>query len=451
MQPPINHTNDVRYWLFSPEDPLLKGQRVIRGRLPRAIGCPQSRATDGIKGLHMRLDLVCEDDPCYNPSITRIPPSHELSQFAKYVGFHGIGGFTIAQLERPGDPKGGVDFRGGTLHFGKRSPRTLWNTRCEIMLLDENLNVVAQVCWSSDGSVYGSALSYLNSRFVLPHNQALVGDPKEHREDCRALFYRGELYVENVVGYWERPDKFVPTNRVDKLDLRVLSTGSMRYMRVQAAWPARNDSAAIDTGRVVSAGPEAREGVLGGKNHVLYPGAEALYVVNRFYPLEIWAMRGNDRAELMPIEPQPEFLGMEEWHLNAGTMLMLHETDEWLGLVHTHRSERGNASCGNAHYTHAFFTVSAKPPHRVTALSDEFCISSLTRPGSCDVVQFLASPERDLDTIIVPYGRGDIESAILTLPLEEVRAMLQPIRPGKNLYRRLVSVKKDVLAFPSTR
>ena len=64
---------------------------------------------------------------------------------------------------------------------------------------------------------------------------------------------------------------------------------------------------------------------------------------------------------------------------------------------------------------------------QVRRVSQEFCLSSLTRPNDCDRIQFVMNLERVGDILILPYGRQDLEPMVLTTAMTEVLAMLRPL------------------------
>ena len=103
-------------------------------------------------------------------------------------------------------------------------------------------------------------------------------------------------------------------------------------------------------------------------------------------------------------------------------------------------------------YTHFFYTLSPRPPHRVLAYSAEFCIASVQDPADCESIQFVTglslassqqhavagvslSPIRseaerlaaNKTRLLLSYGVNDCESKLADISLTRVWQMLRPL------------------------
>jgi hypothetical protein len=156
MAEPIRYSNEARYFHLNSTNPYLVDKAFIHGAFPRILvasrGPEASNESETAAGLHMRLDLICDDGPRFNPAIAAIPPSSRLASFAKFVGMVRAGGGREpvvygGQASLPGDPEGGVDYHGGLLSYGPPVRRLKGEVYeyCELLLLDKDLNVLAQV------------------------------------------------------------------------------------------------------------------------------------------------------------------------------------------------------------------------------------------------------------------------------------------------------------------
>lgn len=292
---------------------------------------------------------------------------------------------------------------------------------------------------------------------------------------------------------------WVPKSRLDRVELSVRTTKSLSHYTVKAEYAPKEEGTGVEMFDVLPHGEEVREEPLAGKNQMFFYGEDGrLNVLNRFHPLQVWALRDNSTADRQEVEHQPELDGMERcvvmrcvsaclWRvcmpatcpasecpwgsarfmsrrrqrtpsrlrtcaaadsglshvpflrvpvrmrvrrfkLNGGNTIHLPETNELLGVIHLHHANAfAKASFGNSYYTHAFFTMSDKPPYRVLRVSNEWCIGSATRPAACDSIQFVMNMESDGEMLILPYGRNDVEAMVLTMPLEQAKEMLLPI------------------------
>jgi hypothetical protein len=116
-----------------------------------------------------------------------------------------------------------------------------------------------------------------------------------------------------------------------------------------------------------------------------------------------------------------------------GVLLRLAGSGTLLGVGHLHRGFRASLfgktlpqrlAWGAHHYTHFFFEIAARPPHRLLAVGPEFCVSEHgTSPAACEVVQYvtgLAWTGVD-DELAIAYGVRDCEPRIAKLSLRSVR------------------------------
>jgi len=127
-------------------------------------------------------------------------------------------------------------------------------------------------------------------------------------------------------------------------------------------------------------------------------------------------------------------------HGTNGFLVPLPTTGELLGILHFHRPEgRGesvHARHGH-HYTHAFYTVSDRPPWRLRRVSNEFVFRSRSsRRRDADVIQFASGldliPPSAVDDggggnggrLLVSFGINDCEGAALFLDVDAVDEIL---------------------------
>jgi hypothetical protein len=108
--------------------------------------------------------------------------------------------------------------------------------------------------------------------------------------------------------------------------------------------------------------------------------------------------------------------------------------DELLGMAHFHRppDRKANeyARFGH-HYTHAFFTITAQPPHRLKRLSSEFVLSSRYHSDDAEIIQFISGLElRDDNEVILAWGINDCEGAAGTVSKSTVDKLLRQVSPG---------------------
>ena len=166
--------------------------------------------------------------------------------------------------------------------------------------------------------------------------------------------------------------------------------------------------------------------------------------------------------------------------------------DEFLGVGHVargagplyHTPTAYPSIYESTHYSHFFFTISAKPPYQLLRVSDEFCFRAYQLPHydppwntyaaysgaakdvsktnssiyaygdgnhsqpipnakgaddylhDCESVQFASSIVRApsgegtaSDTLVIGYGAQDTHPLVVTLPMREAIAMLVPLPP----------------------
>lgn len=102
----------------------------------------------------------------------------------------------------------------------------------------------------------------------------------------------------------------------------------------------------------------------------------------------------------------------------------------FLGIGHLHRGKvRGSRTFRfGTQYTHFWYALSTRPPHRMLASSAEFCIQAAQDPTDCESVQFVSGITRhgDSESIILSYGINDCEAQFADIALERVWEMLIP-------------------------
>jgi hypothetical protein len=121
-----------------------------------------------------------------------------------------------------------------------------------------------------------------------------------------------------------------------------------------------------------------------------------------------------------------------------------HIIAEYLGVAHFHRrrsSKRDVYARFGHHYTHAFYTISARNitghiSFHLTALSPEFVLPSIHQPDDADIIQFISGLEYDTKTneVILSYGINDCEGAIKIISLSTVQQLLRPVPVGAQVF-----------------
>jgi len=124
-------------------------------------------------------------------------------------------------------------------------------------------------------------------------------------------------------------------------------------------------------------------------------------------------------------------------HGTNGFMVHLPSDGEYLGIGHFHRPNDRNkneyARFGH-HYTHAFFTISDKPPFRLKRLSPELVLPSHVHPEDAEVIQFWSGLELSSSkTLALVYGINDCEGAAIDLDLAVVENLLRDVPEGKEV------------------
>ena len=120
--------------------------------------------------------------------------------------------------------------------------------------------------------------------------------------------------------------------------------------------------------------------------------------------------------------------------------------NELLGMGHFHRPPgRGKndyARFGH-HYTHAFFTITAKAPHRLKRLSGEFVLPSKSNKygDDADIIQFASGLEVDGDDVILAYGINDCEGAAVHVDKVVVNELLRSVPEGKEVIDLMTFLK----------
>lgn len=110
--------------------------------------------------------------------------------------------------------------------------------------------------------------------------------------------------------------------------------------------------------------------------------------------------------------------------------------NELLGMAHFHRpadrKENPYARFGH-HYTHAFFTISASPPFRLTRLSAELLLPSKHHSDDGEIIQFISGLEVHSDKVVLAWGINDCEGAAGTIDVTAVEGLLRDVAEGKEV------------------
>jgi hypothetical protein len=140
-------------------------------------------------------------------------------------------------------------------------------------------------------------------------------------------------------------------------------------------------------------------------------------------------------------------------HGTNGFMVYLPESNEYLGIAHFHRpvvnqNHKNPYARYGHHYTHAFYTVTATLPYRLSALSPEFVFPQAAAVGGsgasvrkktntkddAEIIQFASGLERlvsdDHDSIVIAYGINDCEAVVVKTSMGQVRKLLRPVPFG---------------------
>ena len=134
-----------------------------------------------------------------------------------------------------------------------------------------------------------------------------------------------------------------------------------------------------------------------------------------------------------------------DFHGTNGFMVYLPKDQEYLGIGHFHRPP-GRAANDYArfghHYTHAFYTISDKPPFHLKRLSPELLLPSKEFKDDAEIIQFWSGLERvDDDTLALAYGINDCEGAATFLELSTVEALLREVPQGKEVVDLMMPLK----------
>jgi len=133
------------------------------------------------------------------------------------------------------------------------------------------------------------------------------------------------------------------------------------------------------------------------------------------------------------------------FHGTNGFMVHLPKTGEYLGIGHFHRPPgrgRNDFARFGHHYTHAFFTITDKPPFRLTRLSPELVLPSHAYPEDAEMIQFWSGLELDGRTLALAYGINDCEGAASHLDLAVVEGLLRDVPEGKEVVDFMTPRKK---------
>ena len=134
------------------------------------------------------------------------------------------------------------------------------------------------------------------------------------------------------------------------------------------------------------------------------------------------------------------------FHGTNAFMVPFGDHGELLGMGHFHRPPgRGKneyARFGH-HYTHAFFTITAKAPHRLKRLSGEFVLPSKSNKygDDADIIQFASGLEVDGDDVILAYGINDCEGAAVHVNKVVVNGLLRSVPEGKEVIDLMTKIK----------
>jgi len=162
---------------------------------------------------------------------------------------------------------------------------------------------------------------------------------------------------------------------------------------------------------------------------------------------------GNNAQPAQPRRLQEETKKKSHFHGTNAFMVYLPKSDEFLGIGHFHRPPGRDAFNPYArfghHYTHTFFTISSKPPFRLTRLSQEFVLpskSNILQDEDAEIIQFLSGLEvitnNNKDYAVIAYGINDCEGAAVYLEMDRVNQLLQPVEVGKEVVDLMQPLEK---------
>ena len=81
------------------------------------------------------------------------------------------------------------------------------------------------------------------------------------------------------------------------------------------------------------------------------------------------------------------------------------------------------------HYTHAFFTITDKPPYVIRRVSNEFMFPSI-KANNPHIIQFASGLSIVDNHVLIAYGINDCEPALIQLRIAEVDTLLLHVKPG---------------------
>ena len=125
-------------------------------------------------------------------------------------------------------------------------------------------------------------------------------------------------------------------------------------------------------------------------------------------------------------------------------MVHLPKTGEYLGIGHFHRPpgrDKNDYARFGHHYTHAFFTITEKPPFRLKRLSAELVIPSHAYPEDAEIIQFWSGLELDGTKLALAYGINDCEGAAINIDLSVVEGLLREVPRGKEVVDLMMQLK----------
>ena len=334
-----------------------------------------------------------------------LPKEHEILAFMEHKGAHYLGSLTFKNIM--------------ACEFPFPDPRTEPEAmRTLLVLLDEHMQTITQTTMQLE---LDSDLGW--------RNRTKIGDSFERQtlifDDARLFVHGKEVWV-SFKNYQSGP-----------LITQVQVFSPLKFETNQQSWSAiipASESRYVCCGR--NMGVLEEPGTV--DDHVLFP----LKHMDTIDPVNISShlMRNNDLPEkkkFLPYPPDPIKYG-KYLHGTTGMLLHLPDRGEYVGILHQHRPHKKGEKDGvdyapfGHHYSHTFFTVTDKAPHKLTRMSKEFLFPAQTREFKNDAenIQFASGldiVERDgKEYVLISYGIGDCEGAVVEVEWSIVEEMLLP-------------------------
>ncbi|CAB9501615.1 expressed unknown protein [Seminavis robusta] len=344
------------------------------------------------------------------------------------------------------------------------------NKRSLILLLDERMTTIAQATLrvlvdDRDWGRKGFRIHKLNNRKQQdPTREEII----TILDDPRLFVYQGHVYISFISHDWAWEDQYISPIHFDFFLGSTFYFGTtIRASEIVTLGKGRNQALLYDSPDVsYTSTPEQQpqQQQQAKKPH--------LFTVSWVDPVtvipvgDVHLPKQKRRRRLLELNNKKKKRKDPQAHGTNGLMVRLptttqnqNEPPQYLGVAHFHRPRSTEPSIFawfGHHYTHFFYTIQRRKPSnnnngtaefQLTALSAEFVLPSVDSHGrapqdvgwdpNAHIVQFISGmellhrrssmEEPEQEQLIMAYGINDCESAITTIPLQQVKDMLVPV------------------------